>query len=304
MATETQSLENTNPPVYKTGRVDLMVGKTPLRRLKSMGQGRCPIFIKMENLNPSGSIRDRYIAEIVLRAMDAQSIQVGDEICLAGLNDSAVSASYVASKLGLRCTVFTPESSSKRLLETFEAFGGKIVWTSAAAGLQGAIKEAAKWARDGIDRLYVDGYRRQAVKDSYRYLAMEIIESLEDTPLGGFTTSVTTGATFREVSRALRQMQANLEVRGAKLEENEFATAEENPYISSVNLAQLWEIRDEISEKEGILLGPKGAACVQIALDLEAELAPGRSIVALNPDSGQRYIGWEDSELFRANTFA
>jgi len=301
MTTELPTLDSTtsdSPQALKS--MGLLIGNTPLIRLGRIGKGRCPIFVKMESLNPSGSVRDRYIAEIVERAFTAQQLRSGDEIALAGINDSAVSAAFVASNLGLSATIFAPVSSSQRLVPLIERYGAKIRWTEDAKGLEGAVLEAAAWARKGFNRLYVDGYRQQAVKESYRNIAMEIIDALNGCSLGGFVTSVTTGGTFREVSRVLRSVQVNLEVRGARLVENEFATAEENPFIRPVNLKEIWDLRDQISAEEGLLLGPKGAACMKLALELEDELPPGRAIVALNPDAGQRYLGWEDIELFKA----
>lgn len=301
MTTDPQTSRFKKPNLPVSTRMDLLIGNTPLMRLSYMGNPNIPIFIKLENVNPSGSIRDRYIAEIVERAFAAGQIQSGDSIALAGIDDSAVSAAFVGSVLKLKTFVFAPQSSSQRLLPLLERYGASVVWTEDCEGLQGAVRAAAGWARESYDRLYVDGYRRQAVKDAYQQIANEILIALPDMPLGGFVTSVTTGATFREVSRVLRAVQTNLEVRGARIIENEFATAEENPFIHQCSLKEIWRVRDEIAQKEGLLLGPKGAACVAQALRLQNEVTEGQAIVALNPDAGQRYVGWEQGTLFKAN---
>jgi cysteine synthase len=277
----------------------LRIGETPLLRLGRTGDPSRPIFVKLENTNPSGSIRDRYIQEIVEKGLRAGQIQHGDTLVLAGIDDSAVSAAYLAGIHGLSAAVFAPASSSKRLVEVIEGHA-KVFWTDDVDGLEGAVQKAAAYARDSIERIYVDGYRRQAVKDAYAALAQEIVTDLGETVLGGFVTSVTTGATFREVSRLLRARQPQLEVRGVRLVENEFATAEENPFIHQASMDDVWRVRDEVFEKEGLLLGPKGAACVLECLLLQSEIPDGRAVVALNPDSGSRYAGWEGQKLFRA----
>lgn len=275
------------------------VGSTPLMRLNGVGDPTRPIFAKLENTNPSGSIRDRYIKEIVEKAMAAGQVHKGDTLVLAGIDDSAVSAAHCGQMHDLRTVVFAPASSSRRLLAFVES-GATVMWTPDSEGLEGAVQRAASFARESADRVYVDGYRRVAVKEAYAHLAQEIVSDLGVLVLGGFVTSVTTGATFREVSRILRAAHPHLEVRGARLVENEFATAEENPFIHQVSMRDVWRIRDEIAQKTGLLLGPKGAACVVLCLELQAELPEGRAIVALNPDSGGRYAGWEDQKLFRA----
>lgn len=275
------------------------VGNTPLIRLRNIGDAKRPIFAKLENANPSGSIRDRYIQEIVEKALRAGQLQKDDTLVLAGIDDSAVSAAHCAVRHGLNAVVFAPESSSRRLLPFIER-GARVEWTSDAEGLEGAIQKAAAFARASVDRMYVDGYRRHAVKEAYATLAQEIVSDLGEMTLGGFVTSVTTGATFREVSRILRASHPQLEVRGARLVENEFATADENPFIHQVNMADVWRLRDEIHGNCGVLLGPKGAACVLLCLEMQSEVEEGRAIVALNPDSGSRYVGWESERLFRA----
>ena len=277
----------------------IQIGETPLFRLSRTGDPSRPIFVKLENANPSGSIRDRYIQEIVERGLRAGQIQRGDTLVLAGIDDSAVSAAYLAGVHGLNAVVFAPESSSKRLVQVLEGHA-KLFWTEDSEGLEGAVQTAAAYARDSIERIYVDGYRRQAVKDAYGALAQEIVSDLGETVLGGFVTSVTTGATFREVSRVLRARQPQLEVRGVRLVESEIATDEQNPFIRQAAMEDVWRLRDEVFEKEGLLLGPKGAACVLECLQLQSEIPQGRAVVALNPDSGSRYNGWEDQKLFRA----
>ncbi|MEZ4459814.1 MAG: pyridoxal-phosphate dependent enzyme [bacterium] len=289
-------LESNDPRLKDAGQTT--IGDTPLLRLSKTGDPSRPIFVKLENTNPGGSIRDRYIHEIVDIALRAGQLQRGDTIVLAGIDDSAVSAASMAAQHGLKTVVFAPQSSVRRLVPLVEQ-GATIHWTDDALGLDGAVQEAAAFAREAADRAYVDGYRRTAVKEAYAALAREIVTDLGEVVLGGFVTSVTTGATFREVSRLLRATQPQLEVRGARLVQNEFATAEENPFIRQVNMSDVWRLRDQLVEDEGLLLGPKGAACVLLCLELQAEIPEGRAVVALNPDSGSRYVGWENQTLFR-----
>lgn len=275
--------------------MDGLVGNTPMVR---MGGDDSLDFVKLENQNPSGSMRDRYIAEIVERALKVGQIRVGDTVVLAGLDDSAVAAALLASVMGLKAVIFAPSSSSRRLVPLVERYGARIEWTGEDS-LEETVQKAARWARSSADRFYVDGYRRIAVKDAYKAIATEILTALDGVPLGGFVTSVTTGATFREVSRLLRAKQPDLEVRGARLVGNEFATAEENPFITQIEMDDVWTVRDEVASDMGLMLGPKGAACVLLSRKLRNEVQPGRAIVALNPDAGQRYLGWEDKELFK-----
>lgn len=281
-----------------------LVGNTPLVRLVRTGDpDGAPIYLKLENMNPSGSIRDRYVQEIIERSVLAGQLQAGDSVALAGIDDSAVSAAFVASVLDLQVRIWAPRGSSRRLVPLIRRWGATIEWTEDDGGLKEAIRQAADWARPEPDRQYVDGYRRAAVKEAYSTMAHELLSALEGKPLGAFVTSVTTGGTFRAVSDELKQANPMLRVGGIHIVENEFAAPDLPAQVDEIALEETWEIRSRIARDEGLLLGPKGAACVKLATELQAKLLPDQAIVALNPDAGHRYLGWEDKTLFKATTF-
>jgi cysteine synthase A len=281
-------------------RIDELVGQTPLVKLNSVVDGDGPdVYVKMESLNPSGSIRDRYIREIITRAVDAGYIVAGDALAIAGIDDSSVAAALLTNLLELDLKVFAPSHSSRRLMPLIERYGADIEWTDEEDGLPAAIDQAASWARQAADRMYVDGYRRQAVNDAYTLMADEILQALHGRILGAFITSVTTGGTFRHVARELRQTHPALQVGGAVLTDAEFPELQGHAYnrLRRVSLKEAWQMRDRVAQEEGLLLGPKGAAAVLLAIEMRADISED-AIVALNPDSGQRYLGWETKPLF------
>lgn len=278
------------------GRIDALVGNTPLVRLRRLGNPEgAAIYVKMENTNPSGSIRDRYIAEILERAVAAGMLVEGDSVALAGLDDSAPAAGLIGNVLGLKTRLFAPKGSDKRLLELIERYGTELVWTDDAEGLEGAVAKAAAWSRQAADRMYVDGIRREAVRDAYGGMAAEIFQSLQSRRLGAFITSITTGGTFRHVARELRETRPTLHMGGAILGAIQLPDFKEHKFnsLQRFSMTEAFALRDEIAQNEGLLLGPKGAACVGLALQLQDKVAADEAIVALNPDSGQRYLGWE-----------
>jgi len=286
-------------------RVSELIGNTPLIKLRGIGkEDGAPIYVKLENLNPSGSIRDRYITEILQRSVEAGQTMAGDSIALAGMNDSAVAASLIGHQLGLSVHVFAPEDASRRLAGLVVKLGTEITWTDSDAGLEGAIKAAASWAREAPDRLYVDSFRRQAIKDAYQGIADEMLMALRGKQLGAFVTSISTGGTFREVAPYLRRSFPMLRMGGAVLIDSDTKSLAANPnnIIEHISLERAWEVRGLIARTQGLLLGPKGAACVALAMNIQEQIPGDQVIVALNPDAGQRYLGWEDKPLFK-NTY-
>lgn len=282
-------------------RIDELIGNTPLVKLNRIGEGPgAEVYIKMENVNPSGSIRDRYTREIVTHAVRAGYIVAGDSLAIAGIDDSAVAIALLSNLLNLKLRIFAPSNSSRRQVKLIERFGADIVWTREEAGTRGAIEQAASWSREASDRIFVDGYRREAVNEAYREMAAEILEAINGRVLAAFVTSVTTGGTLRHVAGQLRETHPQLQVGGAVLTDAEFPELSAYSYnrLSKISLQQAWQMRDHIARQEGLLLSPKGAAAVYLALKMRPDLPEDQVIVALNPDSGQRYLGWEDKPLF------
>ena len=286
------------PAIQEPGK---LIGVTPLVRLRRVvDPGLSPVYVKMENLNPSGSIRDRYVAEVLERAIEAGQMEPGDAVALGKLDDSALSAGLIGGLHGLKTHVFAHKGSSKRLIELAIRYGVKIHWTDAKEGAQGARDAAIAWTREGPDRFFIEGVRRQAVRDAYRGIAEEIVTALAGEPLGAFITSVSTGGTYTEVAPYLRDTYPSLVVAGAVLLKADMSTlvTHEDDVLRRMQIEDVWSMRDEVAREEGLLLGPKGAACVLLARELQSTLSPEQNIVTLNPDAGQRYLGWEDTELF------
>lgn len=282
-------------------RVDALIGNSPMVKLRHIGDPNgASIWLKLEQLNPSGSIRDRYIAEILHRALEAGQMVPGDQVAIAGLDDSAVSVALLGGQLGVKVRVFAPRGASRRLLLLIQRFGATVQWTDPDAGIRGAVKEAAAWARAEADRFYIEGFRRQAVRDAYAAVSIEILQALAGQPLGAFISSVSTGGTFREVSKHLRETHPTLTVAGAVLLDVDLATlgAQPGDILRRISMDEAWAMRDQLARSEGLILSPKGAACVLLALELQAKLGPEQHIVAINPDAGQRYLGWEGREVF------
>lgn len=287
-------------------RMDELIGNTPLVRLDRMGDpDGASIYVKLEQLNPSGSIRDRYIAEILQRSIEAGQMVRGDAIAISGLDDSAVSAAFLGQLLGLEVHAFIPKSSNPRLLGMLKRYNAKITWTPEEDGIQGAVDRAVHWAREGVgERFYIEGFRRQAVRDAYAGISGEILEALSGHTLGAFVSSVSTGGTFRQVSKHLKETHPDLLVAGAVLIDVAFEKlgAQPGDRLERCDMAKAWRARDEVASKQGLLLSPKGAACVSLALELQQNIPSNQVIVCINPDAGQRYLGWEDHSLYTPHT--
>ena len=277
-----------------------VVGSTPLVILRSDSTGGPTLYVKLENQNPSGSVRDRYMEQILLQLSGSGQMLRGDVIGIAGATDATLSACCLAVRFGVGVEVFVPEGASLRLIPLIELYGGRVTWTEEKYGVPGAIERAAKWARQSSNRHYIDGFRREAVRGSYAKIVDEILEELGSRRLLGLVTSMTSGATYRRLSEVLSTRCPGVQLRGTILRENRHRTVKADDFTESVRefpLAAAWPVRDEFARTTGLLLGPKGALCVLVARQLREEMSEDGALVIINPDAGQRYLGWEDRIL-------
>jgi cysteine synthase A len=292
-----------------------LIGETPLIELSGSIQGSgAPIFVKDEGANPSGSVRDRTLLEILDGAAASGLLRRGDEIVMAGVTNSALSAALIAGARGYKLTVFHPEVERNPSHKLLLVCGGHIVASGADRGMDGAIEEAASYAQEASNRIYVDGRRREALVDAIDHIAHEILSALEGKPVGAFVTSVSTGSTLRHVASALRQSYPDVTVLGVAIDapahragfytdisQAQFFSTHRYPdagYTSmTVTELEAWHQRALVARKDGLLMGPKGASAVLGALKIRASVPPESAIVALSIDGGQRYLGFEPDEL-------
>jgi len=304
-SSEASSLDEMTAPVVR--RMRQLVGSTPLVCVKTdgfphsgeTGDAPDPVYFKMEQANPTGSIRDRYLGEILGRAVAAGTLVDGDTVAVAGIDDSAVAAAFLTGQFDLNLRIFAPTSESRRLLPLVEKFGADIEWLDDTDYAE-AIDAAVDWTRDASERMFIDGYRPRAVTDAYADIADEIRDGLDELEPGAFVTSVTTGGAYRQVTGELRTSHPELVVGGAVLSDREFPGLpdDDEHVLRSVSLDRAWEVRDWLAAERGLLVGPKGAAAFSLACELQHRLDSSKTAVALNPDAGQRYLGWEGTDLF------
>jgi cysteine synthase len=277
-----------------------VVGSTPLVSLTSPSSGSPTLYVKLENQNPSGSVRDRYMEQILLQLSGSGQMLRGDSVSIAGATDATLSACCLAVRFGVDVEVFVPEGASMRLIPLIELYGGTVTWTEEKFGVPGAIERAAKWARHSSNRHYIDGFRREAVRGSYAKIVDEILEQLGPNRLLGLVTSMTSGATYRRLAEVLSTRCPGVQLCGTILKENRHRTVKADDFNESVRqfpLSEAWPVRDEFARTTGLLLGPKGALCVLVARQIREKMSEDGALVIINPDAGQRYLGWEERIL-------
>ena len=152
------------------------IGRTPLLRLNALGADLPgTVWLKLENRNPGGSIKDRVAFHVIDKTMEWGDIEAGGTIVEATSGNLGIGIALVAAVRGLHCVLTMPDSMSVERRNLLHALGAELVLTPAAEGMKGAIKVAEKLAEERSGLLFGQFSNPLAVEA--HYLTVEPAES-------------------------------------------------------------------------------------------------------------------------------
>jgi cysteine synthase A len=298
------------PPV--TSVLDL-IGNTPIVQLSTIPRRTdAAIFVKLENLNPGGSVKDRIGVGMIERAERAGELKPGGTIIEPTAGNTGIGLALAGVRMGYRVILCVPENFSIEKREVMRALGGEVELTPKDDGMKGAIKRAEELAKQipnaYIPQQFVNVYNTES---HYETTGPEIYEQMEGR-VDAFVAGAGTGGTFTGVSKYLRERNPNVycvvvEPQGSILKGGEAGPHEVEgigassfiPPVLDLSLAnEIIQIEDEpafamvkrLARDEGILGGSSAGANVAAALQVAEKLGAGKRVVTLIPDPAERYI--------------
>jgi cysteinyl-tRNA synthetase len=282
-----------------------LVGNTPLVRLRRLNPvAGVGLWVKLEARNPGGSVKDRIAVRMIQQAEAAGTLTPGKTVLEASSGNTAIGLAMVCAVKGYPLLVTMSESASEERKRILKAYGARILLTPGYQGTDGAIEEAYRLAREEPHKyVLMDQFNNDANWQAhYDGTAQEIWEAT-----GGQVDVVvlamgTTG-TLMGVARALRQRNPAVRVvgvepfkghkiQGLKNMKESYAPGifkPEEAAIVNVDDDSAYETARRLAKEEGILAGMSAGAAVKVALDEARALSRG-TVVALLPDSGERYL--------------
>lgn len=293
-----------------------LIGNTPLLELRKFSQLKCietPIIAKVEYFNPGGSVKDRIALAMVEDAERSGKLTPGATIIEPTSGNTGVGLAWVAAVKGYKLILTMPETMSVERRNLVKAYGADVRLTDGKAGMSGAIK-AAEELRDSIPgSIILQQFENLAnPKVHYETTGKEIWDQT-DGNVDIFVAGVGTGGTISGVGKRLKEL--NPKVKIVAVEPATSAVLNGKPsgphkiqgigagfVPKTYDAAVVDEVLDisnddairtgrELARQEGLLVGiSSGAAAFGAAILAKRPENKGKRIVALLPDTGERYL--------------
>ena len=293
-----------------------LVGKTPLLRAsryaKNVGAEQADVLVKLEYLNPAGSVKDRIALAMIEDAEKKGILKEGSVIIEPTSGNTGIGLAAIAAAKGYRAILTMPETMSVERRNILKAYGAEIVLTEGSKGMKGAIAKAEELAKE-IEGSFIPGQFDNPAnpKVHYETTGPEIWRDT-DGKVDAFVAGVGTGGTVTGTGKYLKEQNPDVKVVavepasspvlsqgkagahkiqgiGAGFVPKVLDTAVYDEIITVEN-DDAFAASKELTKKEGILTGISSGAALYAALQLaQRPEFEGKTIVALLPDSGDRY---------------
>lgn len=292
-----------------------LVGGTPLLEAKNLEREfglKAKILMKLEYLNPAGSVKDRIARAMILDAREKGLLKEGATLIEPTSGNTGIGLASMAASLGYRLILTMPETMSVERRNILKAYGAEIVLTDGARGMTGAIEKAKELAQE-IPDSFIPGQFENPVNPK-AHIEMTGPEIWEDTQgqVDIFVAGVGTGGTITGVGTYLKEKNPNVKIVAMEPSDSpvlsggkpgphklqgigagfvpETLDTEIYDEILTIGSEEAFSGARQIVQKEGVLVGISSgaafAAAVKLAKRPENE---GKTIVVLLPDSGDRY---------------
>ncbi|MCA1790012.1 MAG: cysteine synthase A [Thioalkalivibrio sp.] len=297
--------------------IDQFIGNTPVVRLRRVvGPEHAEVWVKMEGMNPGGSIKDRPALGMIVDAERKGLLKPGGCIVEPTSGNTGIGLAQVAAARGYRLKLCLPSSMSMERKQTLLAYGAELVLTDPELRMLAAIEEARR-IRDETGAFLPNQFDNPANPQAhYDATAPELWRQM-DGRIDAFVYGSGTGGTILGVGRFLKERLDQVLVVAVEPARSAVLSGEERgqhkfqgmgPGFVPANLdrtvidrvQKAWEedafpMARRLAREEGLFIGMSSGAIVWSAIEVARELGPGHRVVCIAPDSASRYL---TTELF------
>ncbi|MHA1384329.1 MAG: cysteine synthase A [Candidatus Helarchaeota archaeon] len=289
------------------------IGNTPIVKLnRIVGQLKPTILVKLESFNPASSVKDRIAMSMIEDAEKAGIIKPDSHIVEPTSGNTGIGLAMVCAAKGYQLTLTMPESMSIERRKILKILGANLVLTEAKKGMKGAVEKAEELARES-EKVYIpQQFKNISNPRIHRETTAKEIFEATGGKLDAFVSGVGTGGTITGVGEFLKEKIEKIKIYAVEPEGSTVLSGgKPGPHkiqgigagfipevlntdiyddIIKVKYERALETARELAVLEGLFVGISSGAAVWAALQIAEDYTEGQVILAVAPDTGERYL--------------
>lgn len=296
--------------------IDQLIGNTPLMRLTRLEQKlglQGQLLAKLEYFNPGGSIKDRAALQMLRAAEQAGRIGPGALIIEPTSGNTGIGLCMLCAARGYRAIIVVPETASIERIKLMRAYGAQVVLTPGAAGMRGAVEKAEALARENENAFIPSQFDNPENANAHYLTTGPEIWAQTEGHVDALVAGVGTGGTITGIGRYLRERKPDVQLIAVEpasspllsqghagphkiqgIGANFVPAVLDRSLLSRVQTVEndaAFAMMHLLAETEGVFCGISSGAAVSAAADvLREDAMHGKTVVAILPDTGERYL--------------
>ena len=295
------------------GDVTQLIGATPIVRLNNLVNTDCAdVWVKLECFNPSRSVKDRAAYNMIAEAEASGLLKPGGTIIEPTSGNTGIGLAMVAAAKGYNLILTMPDNMTNERVSILRAYGAEIFLTPALEKMPGAIRKAKELKERYPGSIILQQFINKANPDIHRVTTAQEIFKQAKGELDAFVATAGTGGTITGTGEALKKLIPDLQIfvvepKGSPVLSGGKPGSHKIPgtspgFIPEILNTEVYNeiimISDEdaittsrrLAKKEGLLVGISAGAAVHTALVIANRLGKGKKVLAIAPDTGERYL--------------
>lgn len=296
--------------------IDQLIGNTPLMRLTRLEQKlglQGQLLAKLEYFNPGGSIKDRAALQMLRAAEQAGRIGPGALIIEPTSGNTGIGLCMLCAARGYRAIIVVPETASIERIKLMRAYGAQVVLTPGSAGMRGAVERAEALARENENAFIPSQFDNPENANAHYLTTGPEIWAQTEGHVDALVAGVGTGGTITGIGRYLRERKPDVQLIAVEpasspllsqghagphkiqgIGANFVPAVLDRSLLSRVQIVEndaAFAMMHLLAETEGVFCGISSGAAVSAAADvLREDAMRGKTVVAILPDTGERYL--------------
>lgn len=290
-----------------------LIGNTPIVSLKKLVESHsAEVLVKLEAFNPGGSIKDRIALGMLEAAEREGKIKPGSVLVEPTSGSTGIGLALVAAIRGYRLIIVMPENMSEERKKLLRAYGAELILTSAEKGIPGAVEMAERLVQENPEYFMPQQFNNPANPVTHSLTTAREILNQTQGKLDVFIAGAGTGGTLTGTAEILKKEIPDIKIVAVEPAESPVLSGgkpgihkiqgigpgfipkvlnqELIDRIFTVTGEEAIETARRCAKEEGVLVGISSGAAIYAALEIGKTLGKGKRILAIAPDSGERYL--------------